>query len=128
MNSMTVNEIAKIIVNTAYDIHVKLGPGLLESVYEEILYFELTEQGLYVERQKPIPVFWKNIRMEIGFRADLIVEKKVIVELKSVERIAPVYPKQLLTYLRILDNRLGLLINFNEKYIKDGIRRVVNDL
>ncbi len=125
---MTENEIAKIIVNTAYDIHVKLGPGLLESVYEEILYFELTEQGLYVERQKPIPVFWKNIRMEIGFRADLIVEKKVIVELKSVERIAPVYPKQLLTYLRILDNRLGLLINFNEKYIKDGISRVVNDL
>jgi len=128
MDSMTENEIAKIIVNTAYDIHVKLGPGLLESVYEEILYFELTEQGLYVERQKPIPVFWKNIRMEIGFRADLIVEKKVIVELKSVERIAPVYPKQLLTYLRILDNRLGLLINFNEKYIKDGISRVVNDL
>ncbi len=125
---MTENEIAKIIVNTAYDIHVKLGPGLLESVYEEILYFELTEQGLYVERQKPIPVFWKNIRMEIGFRADLIVEKKVIVELKSVDRIAPVYPKQLLTYLRILDNRLGLLINFNEKYIKDGISRVVNDL
>ncbi len=125
---MTENEIAKIIVNTAYDIHVKLGPGLLESVYEEILYFELTEQGLYVERQKPIPVFWKNIRMEIGFRADLIVEKKVIVELKSVERIAPVYPKQLLTYLRILDNRLGLLINFNKKYIKDGISRVVNDL
>jgi len=78
MSNMTENEIAKIIVNTAYDIHVKLGPGLLESVYEEILYFELTEQGLYVERQKPIPVFWKNIRMEIGFRADLIVEKKLL--------------------------------------------------
>ncbi|NOQ25724.1 MAG: GxxExxY protein [Bacteroidales bacterium] len=125
---MTENEISKIIVNTCYDIHVKLGPGLLESVYEEILYYELKEQNLKVERQKGIPVFWKGVKMDIGFRTDLIVENKVIIELKSVETIAPVHPKQLLTYLRITKLKLGLLINFNEKLIKDGITRIVNNL
>ena len=125
---MTENEIARIIVNTSYHIHVKLGPGLLESVYEEILYFELVEQGLKVERQKPIPVFWKDIKMKVGFRADLIVEEKVIIELKSVEYITPVYPKILLNYLKLTKLKLGLLINFNEKYIKDGITRIVNNL
>ncbi len=125
---MTENEIAKIIVNTAYNIHVKLGPGLLESVYEEILYYELKKQNLSIERQRAIPVFWEKIKMEIGFRADLIVENKVIIELKSIERIAPVHPKQLLTYLRITNLKLGLLINFNEKLIKNGITRIVNNL
>ncbi len=125
---MTENELAKVIVNTCYDIHVELGPGLLESVYEEILYFELTSQGYKVERQKPIPVFWKEIKMDIGFRADLIVENKVVVELKSVELIAPVHPQKLLTYLRLTKLKLGLLINFNEALIKDGITRVVNGL
>jgi len=125
---MTENEVAKIIVNTAYDIHVKLGPGLLEYVYEEIMYYELVKQGLNVERQKAIPVIWDELKMEIGFRADLIVENKVIVELKSVETIAPVHPKQLLTYLKITGLKLGLLINFNEKLIKDGITRIVNNL
>ena len=108
---MTENEISKIIVNTCYNIHVGLGPGLLESVYEEILYYELSNKGLNVTRQKAIPVIWKDIKMEIGFRADLIVENKVIIELKSVEAIAPVHPKQLLTYLRITGLKLGLLIN-----------------
>ena len=125
---MTENELAKVIVNTCYDIHVELGPGLLESVYEEILYFELTSQVYKVERQKPIPVFWKEIKMDIGFRADLIVENKVVVELKSVELVAPVHPKKLLTYLRLTKLKLGLLINFNEALIKDGITRVVNGL
>ncbi len=125
---MNENEIARIIVNTSFNIHVKLGPGLLESVYEEILYYELTKQNLKVERQKPIPVIWDDRKMEIGFRADLIVKNKVIVELKSVESIAPVHPKQLLTYLRITNLRLGLLINFNEKLIKNGITRIVNNL
>lgn len=125
---MTENEIAKIIVNACYNIHLKLGPGLLESVYEEILYYELVEKDLKVERQKAISVFWKDIKMNMGFRADLIVEDKVIVELKSIETIAPVHSKQLLSYLRITDLRLGLLINFNEKLIKDGIMRVVNNL
>lgn len=125
---MSENEIATLIVNTAYDIHVKLGPGLLESVYEEILYYELVKQGLNVERQKAVPVIWDDLKMELGFRADLIVENKVIVELKSVEAIAPVHPKQLLTYLKITGLKLGLLINFNEKLIKDGITRIVNKL
>jgi GxxExxY protein len=125
---MTENELSKIIINTCYNIHVKLGPGLLESVYEEILFHELIDQGLKVKRQKAIPVIWKDIKMEIGFRADLIVENKVIIELKSVETIAPVHPKQLLTYLRITGIKLGLLINFNEKLIKDGIKRIVNNL
>lgn len=125
---MTENEIANIIVNTAYEIHVKLGPGLLESVYEEIMFYELLKQGLNVERQKAIPVIWDELKMEIGFRADLIVENKVIIELKSVEQIAPVHPKQLLTYLKITGLKLGLLINFNEKLIKNGITRIVNNL
>jgi GxxExxY protein len=107
---------------------VELGPGLLESVYEEILFFELAKQGLKVDRQKSIPVYWNELKMDMGFRADLIVENKVIIELKSVEMIAPVHPKQLLTYLRITGFKLGLLINFNEKLIKDGITRIVNNL
>lgn len=125
---MTENEISKIIVDTCYNIHVELGPGLLESVYEEILYYELINKGLIVERQKAIPVIWKEKKMKIGFRADLIVNKKVIIEIKSVETIAPVHPKQLLTYLKITGLKLGLLINFNEKLIKNGITRIVNDL
>jgi GxxExxY protein len=125
---MTENELSKIIVNTAYEIHTKLGPGLLESVYEEIMFYELTGQGLTVERQKGIPVIWNELRMEIGFRADLIIENKVILELKSVETIAQVHPKQLLTYLKLTGLKLGLLINFNEALIKNGITRIVNNL
>ncbi len=125
---MNENELSKIIVNACYNIHVTLGPGLLESVYEEILFYELTSLGLKVERQKPIPVVWKGKKMELGFRADLIVEDKIIIELKSVEAIAPVHPKQVLTYLKITGIKLGLLINFNEKLIKDGITRIVNRL
>ena len=125
---MTENELSKIIVNTCYNIHIELGPGLLESVYEEILYHELIDKGLKVERQKAVPVIWKDLKMEIGFRTDLIIENKVIIELKSVEVIAPVHPKQLLTYLKITGLKLGLLINFNEKLIKDGITRIVNNL
>lgn len=125
---MSENELSKIIVNTAYHIHSKLGPGLLESVYEEIMYYELTKQGLSVERQKGIPVLWDELKMEIGFRADLIVENKVVIELKSVESIAPIHPKQLLTYLKLTGLKLGLLINFNETLIKNGITRIVNNL
>jgi len=125
---MNENELSKIIVDVAFKIHTQLGPGLLESVYEEIMFFELTKRGLLVERQKGIPVIWENLKMDLGFRADLIVEKKVIIELKSVETIAPVHPKQLLTYLRITNVKLGLLINFNETLIKNGITRIVNNL
>ncbi|NNM94962.1 MAG: GxxExxY protein [Bacteroidia bacterium] len=125
---MTENELSKKIVHAAFNIHSKLGPGLLESVYEEIMFYELTVQGLNVERQKGIPVIWEKIRLELGFRADLIVENKVIIELKSVEEIAQVHPKQLLTYLKLTGLKLGLLINFNEPLIKDGITRIVNNL
>jgi len=125
---MSENQISKIIVNLCYKLHTQLGPGLLESVYETILYFELTEYGFKVERQRPIPVYWEGLRMELGFRADLIIENKVIVEIKSVEQIAPVHPKQLLTYLKITGLKLGLLINFNEPLIKTGIKRIVNNL
>lgn len=125
---MTENEISHIIVDTAYHVHYTLGPGLLESVYEEIMYYELRKLGLHVERQRIIPIIWDKLKMDIGFRADLIVESKVIVELKSVETIAPVHPKQLLTYLKVTGIKLGLLINFNEPFIKNGITRIVNNL
>ena len=125
---MTENEISRIIVDTAYNIHVKLGPGLFESVYEEIMYYELIKAGLKVERQKDIPVVWDDIIMPIGFRADLVVDNSVIIELKSVEKIDRVHAKQLLTYLKISGLKLGLLINFNEKLIKTGITRLVNNL
>lgn len=125
---MTENELSKIIVDLSYKIHTKLGPGLLESVYETILYHELTKRNLKVERQKPIPVIWDDIHLDIGFRSDLIVEEKVIIEIKSVEKISNVHLKQLLTYIRVTDLRLGLLINFNEALIKNGIKRVAHGL
>ena len=125
---MTENEISRIVVDISYKIHTKLGPGLLESVYEAILYHELTKRGLNVDRQKPLPVIWDEVFLDIGFRADLIIEDKVIIEIKSVEQIANVHPKQLLTYLKVTGMKLGLLINFNESLIKKGISRIVNNI
>lgn len=125
---MTENEIAKQIVDAAFRIHTALGPGLLETVYEVVLMHELRKRGLSAERQVAVPIVYDGIRFEEGFRADLIVNQGVIVELKSIEKVAPVHKKQLLTYLRLTDKRLGLLINFGEELIKDGISRVVNGL
>jgi GxxExxY protein len=125
---MTENEVAKIIVDSAYHIHTKLGPGLLESVYEVILTHALRKRGLKVERQVPIPIEFDGIKFNEGFRADLIVEDKVIVELKSTETTLPVHKKQLLTYLKLTDMKLGLLINFGARLMKEGISRVVNHL
>ncbi|MDO6439603.1 GxxExxY protein [Cyclobacterium sp. 1_MG-2023] len=125
---MTENELSKIIVDTCYQIHVTLGPGLFESVYEEILYYELSQKGLRVSRQQTIPVIWKGVQMGPGFRSDLIVENLVLLELKSVSAIAPVHFKQVLTYLKLTGLKLGLLINFNESLIKEGVTRVVNNL
>jgi GxxExxY protein len=125
---MTENEVAKHIVDVAFKIHTTFGPGLLESVYETIMAYELQKRGLRVRRQQAIPVIYEDVKMDLGFRADLIVEDKVVVEVKSVEAIAPVHKKQLLTYLRLTDKRLGLLINFNVELIKNGITRVVNGL
>ena len=125
---MNENELSKLIVNTAFNIHNQYGPGLYESVYEEILFYELMKLNLLLKRQSPIPLVHELIKMEIGFRADLIVDDKVLIEIKSIEAIAPVHYKQVLTYLKLSNLKLGLLINFNVALIKDGIQRVVNNL
>ena len=125
---MTENEIATIVVDAALRIHRTLGPGLLESVYQAVLDFELQKRDLRVAQQVGLPVHYEGIKLELGFRVDLIVGEKVIIEIKSVETLAPVHKKQLLTYLRLMNLRLGLLINFNVELIKDGIHRVVNRL
>jgi GxxExxY protein len=125
---MTPNEAANVVVDTALQIHRRLGPGLLESVYTAILAHELAKRGLRVEREEPIPISWDNITLEVGFRADIVVEDSVIVEVKSVAELVPVHSKQLLTYLRLADKRLGLLINFGGRFLKDGIVRIANQL
>jgi len=125
---MNENEIARIVLDICFEIHTTLGPGLLESVYEEILCYELSERGIPFERQKGMPVFWKKIKMDLGYRSDVIVDKKIIVELKSVETLAKVHSKIVLTYLKLSNLRLGLLINFGGPLLKDGIVRLVNNL
>ncbi len=125
---MTENEIARQIVDAAYHVHCELGSGLLETVYEVVLARELGKRGLQVERQKPIPIAYDGAVFDEGFRADLLVEGKVIVELKSVQQLHAAHKKQVLTYLRLADKRLGLLINFGAALIRDGIKRVVNGL
>ena len=120
------NEITEIILTCSFKVHTALGPGLLESVYTECLFFELSKTGLKVEKQKILPVIYDSIKLESGFRLDLIVENKVIVELKTVEALNEVHFAQTLTYLRLCNCKVGLLINFNVKSLKDGIRRIVN--
>lgn len=123
---MNENQIAKIAVDTAFSIHTKLGPGLLETVYEVILAHDLRKRGLRVERQVPIPILYDGLRFDEGFRADLVVEDKVIVELKSIEALLPVHAKQVLTQIKLTDRKLGLLINFGADRLKDGIKRLIN--
>jgi GxxExxY protein len=125
---VTENEIAKQIVDAAYHIHKRLGPGLLESVYLAVLAYELRKRGLRVDVERPIPITYESVSIDVAFRADLIVEDRVIVELKSVEQVASVHKKQLLNYLRLADKRLGLLINFGAPVIKEGVTRIVNGL
>jgi len=125
---MTENEIAKVIVNCAYRVHTALGPGLLESSYEECLFYELQKVGLNVEKQKPLPLIYGEVKLEIGYRIDLMVNNKVIVEIKSVDALNEIHMAQTLTYLKLSGCKLGLLINFNVALIKNGIRRVVNKL
>ena len=125
---MEVNEITGIILDTCIKIHKELGPGLFESVYEEVAEYVLTkEKGLYIERQKPVPVIYNEIKMNDGFRLDLLVEKRVIVEIKSVATLAPVHFKQVLTYLKLLNLKDGILVNFNVDLLKDGFHRVFNN-
>jgi GxxExxY protein len=125
---MDENEIGRVVVDAAIGIHRELGPGLLEAVYEVILARELAQRGLRIERQVPVPVVYKGIRFEEGFRADIVIERKVILELKSVEAVNNAHKKQLLTYLKLTGMRLGYLLNFGEAVMKNGITRTVNGL
>lgn len=120
------NELAKIIVNAGFNIHKTLGPGLLESAYEECLYYELSKKGLIVEKQKILPLIYEEITLDAGYRIDLMVENKIIIEVKSVEALNNLHMAQILTYLRLSKCRLGLLINFNSVLFKDGIKRIIN--
>jgi GxxExxY protein len=125
---MNENELSRVIVDAAFKVHTTLGPGLLESVYETVLAYELERRGLNIVRQQAIPVIYDQVKLELGFRADVIVNHKVVLEIKSAELVAPVHAKQLRTYLKLMDMKLGLLINFNVNLIKEGITRVVNNL
>jgi len=125
---MTENEISKIVFNSALKVHKTLGPGLLESSYEECLYYELKNSGLKVQKQKPLPLIYEDVKLEIGYRVDIIIENKVIIEIKSVEALNDVHLAQVLTYLKLSNCKLGMLINFNVSLIKNGIRRVANNL
>jgi GxxExxY protein len=123
------NEISKIVLDIAFKVHNELGPGLFESVYETVIEHELiSKYNLNVQKQVGLPVIWENVKLELGFRADLIIENKVIIEIKSIEALAPVHHKQLLTYLKLTGMKLGMLINFNEALLKNGIKRIVNNL
>lgn len=125
---MTENELSSIIIGAAIEVHTQLGPGLLESVYETCLYYELKEVGLKVERQVDLPVKYKNLSLDSGLRLDMIVQDKVIIELKAVQELCDVHVAQTLTYLKLTDLKLGLLINFNEARLKHGLRRIVNNM
>jgi len=125
---VTENEISKVVVDVAFQIHTSLGPGLLESVYQKVMMHELRKRGLDVAEEVPLPVVWDDVKLEVGFRVDILVNQKLVIELKSIERVAPVHKKVLLTYLRLSDCKLGLLINFGEELLKTGISRVVNGL
>lgn len=125
---MTENEISEKIIGCAIQVHRELGPGLLESSYEECLYYELIQSGLLVEKQKPLPLVYKEVKLDCGYRVDLLIEKKVIVEIKSVEALNDIHLAQVLTYLKLSKCKLGLLMNFNVVLLKDGLKRVVNKL
>ncbi len=125
---MVENEVSSIVIKAAIKVHRKLGPGLLESAYQECLYYELIQAGLLVEKQMALPLIYEEVKMECGYRVDLFVEKKVIVEIKSMDAIASIHASQVLTYLRLSGCHLGLLINFNVVLLKDGIKRIVNNL
>ncbi|REC46056.1 GxxExxY protein [Chryseobacterium sp. 5_R23647] len=123
---MSENEISKIVYESGYLVHKTLGPGLLESAYEECMLYELKKEGLLVENQKPMPLIYDQIKMDVGYRLDLLIENKFIVEVKSVEALNDIHLAQILTYLRLSNCKLGMLINFNTLYFKNGVKRVIN--
>jgi GxxExxY protein len=123
--SPEIERVAREIVDAAFKIHSKVGPGLLESAYQKLMIYELTKRGLVVETEVPVPLVYEEVRLDAGYRLDLLVNGCVIVEIKAVEQLHPVHEAQVITYLKLLNKRLGILINFNVKLIKDGIKRVV---
>ena len=123
---MVENDISKIIIGCAIDVHKQLGPGLLESAYQECLSYELMEKELLVEKEKPMPIVYKEVKLDHGYRIDLLVERKVVIEIKTVEALTDVHTAQVLTYLKLGDYKLGLLINFNISLLKNGIKRIIN--
>jgi GxxExxY protein len=123
---MEINQVTERIIGCAIEVHKQLGPGLLESAYEECLAFELENAGLIIERQKPIPVVYKKIKLDCGYRIDILVENLIVIELKTAEEFNPVYEAQILTYLKFSEKRIGLLINFNVKLLKDGLKRYIH--
>jgi GxxExxY protein len=122
---MTSEEIFKKVLDCSYQVHTALGPGLLESSYEECLFYELKQKGLNVEKQKPLPLVYHEVKLDIGYRVDLLVERSIVIEIKSVEAFSEVHYAQILTYLKLSKCNLGLLINFNVRHLKDGIKRVI---
>lgn len=127
MESISENEVSEVVIGAAIKIHRRLGPGLLESAYEECLYYELIKAGLKVEKQKRLPLIYDEVHLDCGYRIDLLVEKKLVIETKAVDALNDVHLAQILTYLKLSDCRLGLLINFNVVLLKKGIKRVVNN-
>lgn len=125
---MTENELSKIVFNCALKVHQNLGPGLLESAYEECLFYELMKTGLHIQKQKALPLVYEEVKLDVGYRIDIIIENKLILEIKSVESLNDIHFAQLLTYLKLTNCKLGMLINFNVLLIKNGIKRVVNNL
>jgi GxxExxY protein len=125
---MTENELSKIVFNCALKVHQNLGPGLLESAYEECLFYELMKTGLDIQKQKALPLVYEEVKLDIGYRIDIVIENKLILEIKSVEALNDIHFAQLLTYLKLTNCKLGMLINFNVLLIKNGIKRVVNNL
>lgn len=125
-HNISENEISKIVYESGFLVHKSLGPGLLESAYEECMFYEIKKQGLFVEKQKPMPLFYDEIKMDVGYRLDLLIENKFIVEIKSVEALNDVHLAQILTYLKLSKCKLGMLINFNTPHFKNGVKRIIN--
>jgi|SRR5690606_6465976 len=123
---MSENELSNIVIGHAIEVHRSLGPGLLESAYQECLYFDLIQSGLHVEKEKPMPIIYKDVKLDHGYRIDLLVENKLVLELKTVEFFTDVHTAQVLTYLRLGNYKLGLLINFHVRLLRDGIKRIIN--
>lgn len=122
---MEINDLTSQILKCAFKVHSELGPGLLESAYEECLFYELKQTGLLVEKQKPLPLLYHDVKLDIGYRVDLMVENSVIIEIKAIDALAPIHTAQVLTYLKLSGCKIGLLLNFNTVSLKDGIKRLI---